>query len=258
MNAQELVTATEAAIKAVFPRSEVKVKLGNSLGGKDMQTITIWFALGAPGTHVNSIWHNDPVSQIIHIWGIKSNEVLPIVTADSKARLTVNSKDPYMAFSSVKLPWRNFKGKADDLVRHIGRYFEKVKEVVKANWDEIPPSFKKEGIMESKRSKADMIEDRVHNEQYKIIKTEYGEKAAKSANYGWGTDEISGSITTKVYETKDGTMVLETTWDPSGPVDQQLDHDWSEYVENESIKSFKSFCNEQYKIIKTITNVVTN
>jgi len=70
------------------------------------------------------------------------------------------------------------------------------------------------------------LEERAYNEQYKEIKKAYGQKAADKANYGWGVDE--GSIATKVY-LPDGAQVLVTSFDPSGDINQVMDHEWEDY-----------------------------
>ena len=63
------------------------------------------------------------------------------------------------------------------------------------------------------------LEDRIYREQERIIRRDYGKRAADQANYGWGVDEDDGSIivSTKVY----GHGVLITYGDRSTGV---LDH----------------------------------
>ena len=81
------------------------------------------------------------------------------------------------------------------------------------------------------KGKSTAILDRVYAEQHKMIEKRYGKRAADEANYGWGANE--GSIATKVYlgggSRGVGNMVLQTGYDPRKPVDQKLDHRWSEY-----------------------------
>lgn len=60
----------------------------------------------------------------------------------------------------------------------------------------------------------DLIEQRLLNQQYRLIKERFGQKVAEKANYGWGTtgDEDYVSIATKVY----GHGILESYGDVRG------------------------------------------
>lgn len=68
------------------------------------------------------------------------------------------------------------------------------------------------------------IIDRVFDEQYKLITRKYNKKIAGSANYDWGAS--TGSSATKVY-LPSKYVILTTSWDPDGPPDQKLSHEWS-------------------------------
>jgi len=45
------------------------------------------------------------------------------------------------------------------------------------------------------------LEDRIYNEQERIIRRDFGKRAADRANYGWGVDDGDEHLTvnTKVY-----------------------------------------------------------
>jgi hypothetical protein len=69
----------------------------------------------------------------------------------------------------------------------------------------------------------DDLENKIIDEQYKLIKEKYGEKAADAANYGWGVDCMRDaiSVSTKVY----GKGVLMSNGDKSG-----ITHEWRLYT----------------------------
>jgi hypothetical protein len=221
MTGPELVQELHDAIARTFPASDIKVKLGNSLGGD--KVITIWFALGAPGTHANGIWHNDPISQIITIYGINNDDTIAdVLETTSKARLTVKSKDPLYAYGSVKLPWRNLKGNINATITHIKNYFAKVKDVVKANIDELPDSFKTEGLGLNEEVVSGFMPWFLANREGEELHRLYGEHRQECKTTGERP---------KSYK----------EWA------RQYYKELHEYerVEGEStIKSFKSFCNE--------------
>ncbi|MFA5189018.1 MAG: hypothetical protein WC460_06705 [Patescibacteria group bacterium] len=74
------------------------------------------------------------------------------------------------------------------------------------------------------------LDERLYNEQYEEIKKAYGKTAAEKANYGWGA--VEGSVATKVY-LKSGYRVLTSTYDPEGPEDQFIEHEWDERDDKE-------------------------
>jgi hypothetical protein len=75
----------------------------------------------------------------------------------------------------------------------------------------------------------DTDDDIILEAQEKEIKAKYGKGCARNANYGWGSSD--GTISTKVYGTKDGVMIL-TSWIDHG----EMVHEWSEYSKNNTNK----------------------
>lgn len=67
------------------------------------------------------------------------------------------------------------------------------------------------------------LESKAYDEQYEMIKSEYGKKAADNANYGWGVsgDDDFSDIATKVY----GVGVLSTYVDYKTGT---ITHRWSD------------------------------
>jgi hypothetical protein len=74
------------------------------------------------------------------------------------------------------------------------------------------------------------VEDDLYGQQYNVIKREYNQAAADSANYGWGVNVDSGhgraylSVATKVY--RDGGQIL--TSEAKYP-STHVTHVWSDY-----------------------------
>lgn len=66
------------------------------------------------------------------------------------------------------------------------------------------------------------MEEKVYDAQHDEIVRVYGKRAARNANYGWGTTDEE--ISTKVYLRFNPAMVL-TSWMQDG----QIAHAWREY-----------------------------
>ena len=56
------------------------------------------------------------------------------------------------------------------------------------------------------------VEAKIYDHQETIILKSHGRRAMETANYGWGVDEIAGSVATKVY----GVGVLTTSMNAAG------------------------------------------
>lgn len=68
----------------------------------------------------------------------------------------------------------------------------------------------------------------VYDEQYRLIKDKYGEKAAEATNYGWGVD-VQGdavSVATKVYPE----VVNQVLTSNSALSQPEITHEWRDYV----------------------------
>lgn len=79
----------------------------------------------------------------------------------------------------------------------------------------------------SKAKWASLVQDKIYDEQFKLIKEQYGFSVAESANYGWG---VAGNTTymdvaTKVY-VREIQVLSSTASYPS----LEIDHDWSDYT----------------------------
>ena len=57
------------------------------------------------------------------------------------------------------------------------------------------------GIYNMVAEEAEAFEEMIYNQQFELIKREFGDEASANANYGWGVDETEDtiSISTKVY-----------------------------------------------------------
>lgn len=67
----------------------------------------------------------------------------------------------------------------------------------------------------------DRSEDMIIGHQYNVIKDFFGKEVADKANYGWGVDEVSGSVETKIY-LPDRRRILTTR------IETKFVDDWSE------------------------------
>lgn len=68
------------------------------------------------------------------------------------------------------------------------------------------------------------LEMKVYNAQYRLIKRECGEDAAKKANYGWGVDgdDEHISVATKVY----GHGIIQSAAEYA---DRKVHHEWKDF-----------------------------
>lgn len=66
-----------------------------------------------------------------------------------------------------------------------------------------------------------LLDEKAYDEQYELIRKQYGKKKAEMANYGWGVagDDTYASIATKVY----GVGVLQSTVEYAT---KRITHEW--------------------------------
>lgn len=78
-----------------------------------------------------------------------------------------------------------------------------------------------------KRKPKMSTEDKIYDEQHKMITDKYGKDVADKANYGWGVSEDDGrlSVATKVYHPKGAKVLTSNSEHPDLP----FDHNWEKY-----------------------------
>jgi hypothetical protein len=144
---EDMVKELRDSIKAIFPKSFVDVSFRKILGDN---YISINFALGADESEwANRIIDNDPSLTRISIdaldgelgEGITLPEKLDVRLARG-GRLLVKPDSPHLAFSAVKTGWRNKKGTPEQITKHTINYFEKLKQTIKANLDNMTDEHK--------------------------------------------------------------------------------------------------------------------
>jgi hypothetical protein len=65
----------------------------------------------------------------------------------------------------------------------------------------------------------------IAREQYRLIAKKWGKEAADDSEYGWNTDE-EGVFETRVWGDAGGHLTIKTYFDPDGPANQKLTHEW--------------------------------
>jgi len=143
--AQKLAKRIKTEIEKSMPPGYVLVcEVRSSLGRKHIYLVT---ALEKDKSKwSNGIMMNDPALHKIIIYGVNEDDTL----ADKlEANIATGGKlmvkpDPgsHYAFGSVKFGWRKKKGTPDQIVKHFGNYFKKVKKVIQDNKGRLPKVFK--------------------------------------------------------------------------------------------------------------------
>jgi hypothetical protein len=136
----EFVKSLETEIKKIFPKSYIEVRASTNLGA----SISLRFALGKDKSEwQNGIIQNDPLFHAFMI-GWNSFTEGHFIKDKIEAELSVGGGlkvDPaagsHMAYDRVKIGWRKKTAPPDKMVKAIGDYFKKVKQVLMSNKDRI-------------------------------------------------------------------------------------------------------------------------
>lgn len=137
----EFVKNLEAEIKKVFPKSLVTIRASTNLGA----SITLWFALGGNKSQwASGIVENDPVYHIMHIgWNsfmdghfIKDKIVAELSVGGSLHALP--GEGSRYAYDPIKIGFRKITADPNSMIKKIGMYFKKVKDVLVKNRDRVP------------------------------------------------------------------------------------------------------------------------
>ena len=135
-NADELANDIKLEIKKIFPKSWVDAKFSSSF----YPSITVMFTL-TPKDKSNVTRHNDPVYHDLVIDGISKDGILgDKVTVDVNIGGTINitpKPGSYLAFDKLKVGWRKKTDVPDKIVKYIGDYFKKLKQMILSNKDKM-------------------------------------------------------------------------------------------------------------------------
>lgn len=139
--AQALAASVRKEIEKHMPPGVVlKCEVVRYLGRKSIHVTT---ALEKDLSKVaNRIRDNDRALQTFYIDGVNDDDTLKdklTATISRGDSLTVKPEPgSYYAFGHVKFGWRKKSGTPDQIVKHFGNYFKKVKKVIQDNKDMMP------------------------------------------------------------------------------------------------------------------------
>lgn len=137
---EDFATEIEKTFFSQFPDSSIHVSVGNEQGsGKGKKYITIKYTLGKKGEYPNNISMNDPFYSMISIFGMKDEN---FSSTKIKAELYTGGKvivdTSTTPSTSVKIGWRNKTATPVNIIKHLGNYFKKSKDVAKKYQDVLP------------------------------------------------------------------------------------------------------------------------
>lgn len=140
-DAQALAARIRKEIEKHMPPGAVlKCEVVRYLGRKSIHVTT---ALEKDLSKVaNRIRDNDRALQTFYVDGVNDDDTLKdklTATISRGGSLTVKPEPgSYYAFGHVKFGWRKKSGTPDQIVKHFGDYFKKVKKVIQDNKDMMP------------------------------------------------------------------------------------------------------------------------
>lgn len=136
---EDFVKRLENSIKSVFPDSFIQVQYRPSMGSR---SILVRFALGKDKSEwANGIIQNDPLFHVMWIYGINEDGSLKDkmkMEAHSGGRLILKETDE-TGFRNklVKLGFRSMTGVPDKIVKGVGNYLKKAKNIFKQYEDQL-------------------------------------------------------------------------------------------------------------------------
>lgn len=127
----------EKAFKKEFPKAWITSRY--DAGYKNSMTIV--FGVMKRNKLPNGIEHNDISRHVILIWGGTDDGVLAgklsMEYSSGGSVLTKPDPNSFIAFGNVKTGLRNKKGDVSQILKHLQKYFPKLKKVVKDNIDNL-------------------------------------------------------------------------------------------------------------------------
>ena len=131
---EEYIEKLDKTIKDIFPDFYVKVSNKSAI---DNNSIHISVMIGKNKEEwINGIHNNDPLSQEtiwIHDCIDDNGKIKNLISVENTYGGRLSLKD----YSRIKLGWRNKTGSPEQILDYIKKYFLKVKEILKANKENI-------------------------------------------------------------------------------------------------------------------------
>ena len=124
-NKKALAEAIAQEYSVFFPNSAVDVSKGVLGDG-----VVVECYLGNGKTFTNGISQNDPLD---HAYWIYESEKGFEVTCDGIRLLVAPDENSYLAYDSVKIPFRKKKGDKSKIVKAMSKHFEKVRQAIDDN-----------------------------------------------------------------------------------------------------------------------------
>ena len=145
MSVQEFMDKAQKEISKSFPKSGIAIRHSTNLGS----SISLRFTLGKDKSEwANGIVHNDPMH---HVFSIAYGQIDKDGNLAEKIKielpmvggwLQISSKNPHLASDRVKIGWRKKTGTPEQVLAHLGKYFQKAKALVQKHKDDLPENLK--------------------------------------------------------------------------------------------------------------------